>query len=152
MDSRTERRVFDVEKSAERANKGISRTAMSGLSARQKTWSGEGSRFLRGWGTSTATLDGVGLGAAFEKNLRIPSFCVNSRSCSTSEGAEDKSEESDILVGCCLDLGCRRLGEKFGRVERDERQRKLSRYLATKAAIKWDWLASKHVCHAKPSS
>lgn len=37
-------------------------------------------------------------GGALEKNLRIPSFLVNCRSVSTSDGTSDSSEESSELM------------------------------------------------------
>jgi hypothetical protein len=70
---------------------------MSGLSANTYSWGGEGSRLGRGGEASTLGLL-VGRGA-LEKNLRIPSFFVNRRLVSSSEGTEDKSEESsDIML------------------------------------------------------
>jgi len=76
-------------------------TAISGLSAKVYSCSGEGSRFLRGGGeiSTRGTVPDFG---TLEKNLRMPSFFFNCRSISSSDGADDRSEESDIF-GC----GCR---------------------------------------------
>jgi hypothetical protein len=58
---------------------------------------------------------GAGPGA-FLKNLRMPSFLVNCRSLSSSEGADDKSDdrsdESDILVVVVVDGGAEVVREK----------------------------------------
>ena len=99
-------------------------TAMSGLSARQKICSGDGARCLRGVGSSFG-LFGSFVGA-LEKNLRIPSFFFNCRSLSSSEGADDSSEEDDMLFGGWLRL-CLSLGGNVGAGREMERQRKLSR-------------------------
>jgi hypothetical protein len=72
------------------------RTAISGLSARVDICSGEGSRLRRGGGDISTRGTASDLGT-FEKNLRIPSFFFNCRSISSSDGADDKSEESDIF-------------------------------------------------------
>jgi len=69
---------------------------MSGLSAKTYSWGGEGARCFRGGDASTL---GAAAGrGAFEKNLRIPSFFVNWRSVSSSEGTEDSSEDSSELI------------------------------------------------------
>lgn len=66
-------------------------TAISGLSAKTYSCGGDGSLFGRGGDASTLrAADGFG---AFEKNLRIPSFSVGG-SLSSSDGTEDRSEES----------------------------------------------------------
>jgi hypothetical protein len=69
---------------------------MSGLSARTYSWGGEGSRFGRG-GEASLTFDAAG-GGALGKNFNIPSFLVNWRLLSSSEGTEDSSEESSELI------------------------------------------------------
>lgn len=71
-------------------------TAISVLSANTYSCGGEGSRFGRGGEASLgAALD---LAGTFEKNLRIPSFLVNWRSFSSSEGAEESPEDSLSLM------------------------------------------------------
>jgi hypothetical protein len=81
---------------------------MSGLSANTYSWGGDGSLFARG-GDFGALGAAPGLGA-FEKNLRIPSFLVNCRSLSSSEGTEESADDSlsDILARLlrCGQLGC----------------------------------------------
>lgn len=71
-------------------------TATSGLSAKTYSCGGDGSRLGRG-GDSAFGLE-VAAGAALEKNLRIPSFFVNCRSVSTSDGTSDNSEDSSELM------------------------------------------------------
>lgn len=74
---------------------------MSGLSARTNSWGGDGARCFRG-GEATSTLSTALPGrGAFEKNLRMPSFLVNWRSFSTSDGTEESSEDSspELIVG-----------------------------------------------------
>jgi hypothetical protein len=75
-------------------------TAISGLSASTYSWGGEGSRFGRGGDASTLDSE-LGRGA-LEKNFRIPSFFVNWRFVSSSDGTEDRSEESDIMLWLVL--------------------------------------------------
>jgi hypothetical protein len=75
-------------------------TAISGLSSRTYSCGGEGALFGRCGDASISTLGAAcGLGT-FEKNLRIPSFLVNS--ISSSEGTDDRSdrseESSDMMV------------------------------------------------------
>lgn len=72
-------------------------TAMSGLSANTYSCGGEGSRFGRGGEASTLGFADE-VGGALEKNLRIPSFLVNWRSVSSSDGTEESSEESSELM------------------------------------------------------
>jgi len=69
---------------------------MSGLSARLGTCSGEGSRLRRGGGEISTRGTASDLGT-LEKNLRMPSFFFNCRSISSSDGADERSEESDIF-------------------------------------------------------
>lgn len=70
-------------------------TARSGLSARTYSCGGESSLFGRGGEAST--LAWGALRGALEKNLRIPSFLDNWRSVSSSDGREERSEESSAI-------------------------------------------------------
>lgn len=97
-------------------------TAMSGLSASTYSWGGEGSRFGRGGDASTLDSE-LGRGA-LEKNFRIPSFLVNWRLVSSSDGTEDRSEESSELMLLVF------IKEGFGGKEKCE-VRASSRYLPT---------------------
>jgi hypothetical protein len=78
------------------------------LSARTYSWGGEGSRFGRG-GEVSFTFDEEG-GEAFEKNFNIPSFLVNWRVLSSSEGTEDNSEDSSELILVLVLVEGRRMG------------------------------------------
>jgi hypothetical protein len=75
-------------------------TAMSGLSANTYSWGGDAS--LLGRGGDSILVAGAGLGA-LEKNLRIPSFLDNWRSSSSSDGTDERSEDSSPdMVGVCV--------------------------------------------------
>jgi hypothetical protein len=48
--------------------------------------------------------EAVGVGTAFEKNFKIPSFFTNSRLLSSSDGTDESSEDSsdDMVVAWLL--------------------------------------------------
>ena len=63
------------------------------MSANTYSWGGEGSLLrLGGEEILGSALDA----GAFEKNLRMPSLLLNWRSISSSEGTEERSEESSV--------------------------------------------------------
>jgi hypothetical protein len=77
---------------------------MSELSANTYSWAGEGS--LSGGGGDSFGVTAAFFGSTLEKNLRIPSFCCSCRLLSSSDGTEERPEESvsdivALLRGCC---------------------------------------------------
>lgn len=85
-------------------------TAISGLSARMNSCGGEASLSGGGGESSFEATFFLGLLAlvslTLEKKRSIPPLFFSCRSVSSSDGAEERSDESDMVAGCEKYLSC----------------------------------------------